>query len=116
VFTWTPESFQNAFTQAVTVVVTDDGLPPLQDAQTFWVRAIPRPVLISITRDADDIEIVWKAIPGQTYRLQHKTSLDDPAWSDVAGDVLAVGPVASKRHSPGPIAQRFYQVALLPPP
>ena len=74
----------------------------------------PRPKITSILASSGTASIVWQAEPGKVYRLQHKGSLE-ASWSDLAGDVTAAGPSATKTDSSiGTAVQRFYRVVLLP--
>jgi hypothetical protein len=54
--------------------------------------------------------IVWTAIPGTTYRVQHKPALDAAGWTDLPGEVTAAGSAASIMDSSPVSAQRFYRV------
>ena len=58
--------------------------------------------------------VSWSAVPGKTYRVQFKRSLDDPFWTDLVGDVTAVLEVASRSDVTPEAASRFYRVMLLP--
>jgi hypothetical protein len=58
------------------------------------------------------VTLAWPAQPGRSYRVQFKDDLDAAAWSDLAGDVTATGPSASRTDSLTN-TQRFYQVVLL---
>jgi hypothetical protein len=59
--------------------------------------------------------ITWAALPGKSYRVQFKSRLQDPEWTDVDGDVAADSTAASKT-DPGAKseAQRLYRVVKLP--
>ena len=54
---------------------------------TFVVAT--QPVIQSITASAGSVTIQWSALAGLSYRLQFKTSLDQAAWTDLPGDVVA---------------------------
>jgi hypothetical protein len=56
--------------------------------------------------------IRWSAVPGGTYRLQFKDSLDSPVWHDL-GDILATASTISATDLVGTAAQRFYRVLLV---
>jgi hypothetical protein len=63
---------------------------------------------------AGPVQIFWSAVPGKEYRVQFKASLSDPAWSDLAGDVMATDTTGFKEDSSaGSAAQRFYRVLLV---
>src|SRR5262249_22194874 len=75
VFSWTPTG--SAGTTHITVQVTDDGWPILSDMKTFAVTVISRPQIESITVSDGTVTLSWSAWPGQMYRVQYKTSLDE---------------------------------------
>jgi hypothetical protein len=75
---------------------------------------VPRPQIQSITRTNSNVTVTWTAISGQGYRLQSSTNLLNTNWLDVAGDVLASGPSASKTDPGATEALRFYRVKVLP--
>ena len=60
------------------------------------------------------ITLQWDANPGETYRVEHKTGLDESTWNDCPGEVTYAGPKASwvepTTASPG---QRFYRVVVI---
>ncbi len=113
-FTWTPLDTQigaNNFT----VTVTDNGIPPLSDSQSFVVTVVSRPQITNVTRAANgDVTLNWTAVPGQNYRVQHKLNLNDTNWIAVPGDVTASSTSASQTDTPGTDTQRFYRIAVLP--
>jgi hypothetical protein len=72
------------------------------------------PNIQSIVRDGDNVALTWQSVPGWTNRVQFKTNLNDSAWNDLPGDVVATGLIASKTNAvPGD--QRYYRVKLLVP-
>jgi D-alanyl-D-alanine carboxypeptidase len=75
---------------------------------------IPAPVLSSPAFNVagNSVTLTWNSSAGLTYRVQYKTSLEDPAWQNVAGDVTATNTTVIKVDS-GLSAQRFYRVLLL---
>ncbi len=95
----------------------DGAASPFFDMPDFSPGAPNRlwdePVLGSLVVDLDNgfATVVWASIPGATYRVQYKNNLDDPAWTDLPGDVVATGTTAMKTDATVPgIAQRFYRV------
>jgi kumamolisin len=73
-----------------------------------------QPLIVSTATSNGTISVVWLATPGRTYRLQSKSSLNAPDWSDLPGDVVASGPTAFKTDNIAPGSQRFYRVVLAP--
>ena len=112
VFTWTPTAGQADTTNQITVIATDDGTPALSASDTFQVVVSLPPYIQSITADASNITITWSAVPGTTYQLQYKTSLEETTWTDLPGTIVATGNTAS-RGLPITDSQRFYRVAVL---
>jgi hypothetical protein len=110
-FSWTPLDSQADTTNYMTVVVTDNGTPPLSDSKNFSVIVRPRPTLQSTEVGDGEFTFNWNAIAGRRYRVQFKNDLSDPAWTD-ATEVLASGSFAT--FSEVPAAQRFYRIIDLP--
>lgn len=72
------------------------------------------PQISGIMRDGDGFTIHWKAQAGTVYRLQYTTSLTNPQWQNVDGDVTAETSVGSKKNSLGSETdQRFYRVVVV---
>ena len=63
----------------------------------------------SIVRTNGGFGFSWNAVSGQSYHIQWKRQLGDPAWNDLT-NITASGNVASFSDSFGQ-SQRFYQVA-----
>ena len=83
------------------------------DLVTLGAVVKPTPIITSTTRSSTNLTLVWRALAGETYRVQSKTDLTQTNWLDVAGDVTATGPNASKVvNSGGP--QLYCRVVLLP--
>jgi hypothetical protein len=111
VFTWTTTPSDANTTNAITVRVTDDGTPALDNAKAFTVTVVSAPTA-DISVAGNVVTISWTAIAGQSYRVQYKDKVDDASWTDLAPDVVAGGPTASTTDTI--ILQRFYRVAVLP--
>ncbi len=112
-FTWTPLDAQAPSTNAVTVRVTDDGTPNLSDSKSFNIIVVARPS-IAATMNAGNPTLSWSAIPGKSYRIQYKNQLTESDWSDLPGDILANGAMASQTDHLGASPQRFYRIVALP--
>ncbi|MCX6904839.1 MAG: lamin tail domain-containing protein, partial [Verrucomicrobia bacterium] len=112
VFAWTPTDAHVRTTNLITVILTDDGSPPMSDQQTFAVIVQARPGLKVGSADGK-VTLAWSAIPGQTYRVQQTEPLNPPDWRDVPDDVIAAGDTVSITYSVDGIAQRFYRILIL---
>jgi N-acetyl-anhydromuramyl-L-alanine amidase AmpD len=113
--TWPTSAAHLNTTNAVTVRVTDTGTPALSDARSFTIVVVGLPVLAAgIT--SNHVVLSWRAIAGQTYRVQAKFELGDAEWTDVT-DVQAAGETATLVDSlelGGLITPRkFYRIRVL---
>jgi hypothetical protein len=113
-FTWTPANNQVPGTNAVTIRVTDNGVPSLSKIQSFSIVVVTAPVIESIVASSGSVTLSWSAVAGRKYRVQFKSALNDPIWSDLPGDVTSAGRTASKSDSMLSATQRSYRVLLLP--
>jgi hypothetical protein len=113
-FTWTPANNEGPATNVVTVRVSKNGLASLSDTKSFNIVIVAVPVIESIVASDGGVTISWSAITGKSYRLQFKSELKEPNWTDLSGDVLATGSKAAKTDTETSGAQRSYRVALLP--
>ncbi|MCX6904374.1 MAG: lamin tail domain-containing protein, partial [Verrucomicrobia bacterium] len=113
VFAWTPAEAQIGSTNFVTVIVSDDGLTPMSDQQTFRLIVAARPSLQIISTNGT-VALTWSAIPGQVYRVQQTDQLNPASWTDLPGEVTAVGDTASKTDPMDALSQRFYRILVRP--
>jgi hypothetical protein len=113
-FTWPPGVAPANTTNLLTVTVTDNAVPALNDTRNFTVILLPAPSFTGTTFDGAKFHLTWSAIPRVRYRVQSKTDLGEPRWQDLAGDILAVSSTAFYEDMPGPETQRFYRVMVLP--
>jgi autotransporter-associated beta strand protein len=111
VFTWATTTSDANTTNAVTVRVTDDGTPALDDSKSFTVTVVSAPTA-DIAVSGNVVTISWTSIAGQSYRVQYKDNIDDASWTDLSPDVTASGSTASTTDTT--TSQRFYRVAVLP--
>jgi hypothetical protein len=114
VFAWTPGDADANTTSSITLRVTDNGSPPLDDAKTFHVTVVSRPMITAVGISNDVVIVTWSALTGQVYRLEYLTNLEDTNWNGVPPDVTSIGTSASQTDPSGLGAQRFYRVMLVP--
>ena len=112
-FTWTAPANQASSTNAVIVRVVDNGVPSLSDTTTFNIVVISPPAIESISGTAGGVVLIWSALEGWTYRVQYKSDLNEPTWTDLPDDVIATGSIATKTDSLISTPQRYYRVVLL---
>ncbi|MCX6630462.1 MAG: Ig-like domain-containing protein, partial [Candidatus Solibacter sp.] len=113
VFRWTPGESYIDTTNSVTVRVADNGTPSLDDAKSFLIAVVARPLIESISLSNNIVWLTWSAISGQTYRVQFKEAWENPHWTNVAPDVRASGSTVSATNNVGSAAQKFYRGMLV---
>jgi hypothetical protein len=72
----------------------------------------PSPLIQSLRVINGVAAITWSAVPGGSYRLQYRDSLDAGFWHDMT-DISATSIAITVTDSFGGAAQRFYRVLLL---
>jgi hypothetical protein len=77
------------------------------------VGGVSPPSFSSIMLTNGVATLSWYAISNRQYRVQFRTDLASSGWSDLAGDVKAMGETATKTDSIGGTA-RYYRLVLLP--
>jgi hypothetical protein len=113
-FTWTPTAQQTPSTNALTVRVTDSGVPPLSAARSFTVFVVGPPRISGITPPNNSmVTLTLPAIPGKTYRVEYKNTLSAAEWTPLGGDRLATSATLIIEDNIGAQPQRFYRVLLL---
>jgi hypothetical protein len=86
------------------------------DYQEFLAGTNPRndaSILRAITvatAGASPKQVIWSAVPGRTYAVQYKDSLEEP-WSTLAGTVRASAFTAAKLDTTA-VPNRFYRIVL----
>jgi len=78
------------------------------------LQLIPEFSIESVSVTNGVVVITWSAVPGRSYKLQYKDTLEGTNWNDVPPNLVATGSKASLTDTVGVAAQRFYRVALLP--
>ena len=76
------------------------------------VEVRPPPPNLTATAVGGSVALSWLSYPGKTYRVQYKAALSAASWSNLAGDVIGSGSVATKTDVPG-TGPRFYRVLVL---
>lgn len=76
------------------------------------LEEVPTAVPVLVGRaDRDVVELGWSTQPGKTYHLQFKDDLNETAWRNLPGDVLALDTFTTKTHAIGRSqGKRFYRV------
>jgi hypothetical protein len=113
VFSWTPTAAQAPGVNLITVRVTDDGSPALDDSETIAVTVYAAPRFTSFQRAGDDVSFVFRTVPQRTYRIEFKNELNAALWTQLGSDVTANGESLIINDSVTNAPQRFYRVRQL---
>ncbi|MGO8681474.1 MAG: DUF3616 domain-containing protein [Limisphaerales bacterium] len=85
------------------------------DMVAFGAVVKPSPIITAVTRAGATFTIHWRALKGETYRVQSAADSRLADWTDLPGEVIATEPDASKVVDlSGP--RCFYRIALTPNP
>jgi hypothetical protein len=115
---WVPSEAQAPSTNLITVVVTDDGQPPLSATKSFTVvvtRAdiAPPPTITSVSVSDGVALLNFTSVSNHVYRLQFKSELTDTNWTDVLPDITATNSTATCTNACGAADQRFYRLQVV---
>jgi hypothetical protein len=114
VFNWTAPYSESLLTNTFTILVTDNGIPPLSNSKNFDVVVVPLPKASGMASSGDGtLTITWQTFPGKTYQVQVKNSLEEVHWTNLGEPIVASGtslPIISN-HSAQP--QCFYRILQL---
>jgi hypothetical protein len=113
-FTWTPTASQVPSTNVVTVRVTDNGIPPLSQSQTFRVTVALAPELSGAVLSGNLSHFDWLAGFGQTYQLEYKEDLTAVSWIPFGSPVAGSGQNVTITNNPGTSTHRFFRLRILP--
>ena len=114
-FTWLTTPGGPPSTNLITVRVTDNGTPPLSDAKTVALVVAAPPRFTAVSRPSTgQIQISFPTLPGQTYQVQFKDQLTDPAWTPLGAPVAGNGTTVTQFDDPSSHPQRFYQLHARP--
>lgn len=113
-FAWQPGAAYVNTTNGFSLSVADAGSPALSATQSFTITVRPPLQIETIDVTGPVVTVNWSAIPGTAYYLQWNDSLLANSWSNLPGQVIALGPIATKQDSLPGNAQRFYRVLLAP--
>ncbi len=90
------------------------GITTKATANCFGPVSAVTPAITVVTMADGWATVSWTATPGTVYTLQAKTSLADPNWVSIPGNVTASGSTASKSEAVGASSHRFYRVMVVP--
>ena len=99
--------------QLASIVFQDFGnLPAYIDENGYVEPALPKVLDISEIGTPSTV-ITWRSVPGHTYRVQYKNSLNDLYWSELYPDVTAWDTTMSITDDTTSGSERYYRVVLM---
>ena len=91
-------------------------IPQFKKFRSDWVTlgpvVTPQPVFKGVQCAGGSCVLTWYSVAGLTYRVQSKPALTNAAWSNVAGDVTALGALSSKSILLNGATQQFFRVVI----
>jgi len=110
-FTWPTTSDDAETYHTITVMVTEDGIPPRSDTNTFTIVLLDAPTIRDFALSDTNFVVSWSAVPGLVYYVQFASSLTGP-WTNLPDYVLATNTIAYKEDNTTPtgVTNRFYRV------
>jgi hypothetical protein len=75
VFDWMSGDAYASATNSITIVVIDNGLPPLKDAKSFAVAVVSQPLFGSVALSNNIVAMTWSVIADQTCQSQYNNDL-----------------------------------------
>jgi len=85
--------------------------PPTAGRPNTMTTPLIHVEVVSLTDTS--VTLSWNTVAGRTYRVQFKSDLSEPSWTDLAGDVT--GDAATATKVDGSItgaSQRFYRIVI----
>ncbi len=103
--------------------IYNDGVPNKRQPYPFfrksrsdWVllgpEVKPAPIIVSSSIEPGRVTLTWRALTGETYRVQACADLAHAVWGDLTGDVRAPGPYVTQTLATDPARQQYYRVIL----
>jgi hypothetical protein len=98
------------------VVATYDGNDneSIPSNEVSYSMPYTPPAFSSIELQNGQVVMTWDAVPGRTYQIQFKTTLNQTDWQPLGDAVTTIDSSASFSDSPGLDDQRFYRLVTIP--
>jgi hypothetical protein len=113
-FSWTTTNAVAPGTNAITVRVTDNGVPPLNYSRLFYVVVQPTPQLGNVQYTADQLTLSFASLLGQTYQLQFKDNLGDAVWIPLGSPAAGTGASLELSDALTGQTERYYRLIIMP--
>jgi hypothetical protein len=113
VFSWTPNSGEAPGPYPVTVVATDNGVPPLSADKTFTITLLAEPRLGVGISSGTSVTLTWQSTPTARYRVEFSDDLASGIWNPAGGDQVGTGGLFSVQADLSATQQRFFRLVIL---
>jgi hypothetical protein len=75
--------------------------------------SVPLPVQMNFQIEGTNLFLNWSGVVGQTYQLEYKSNLTDPAWTPLGNPVTGAGGTLTLTNTFGASTQRFFRLLLV---
>jgi hypothetical protein len=75
--------------------------------------SVPVPVPLTVQASGTNLFLNWPGVTEQTYQLEYKNNLTDPAWTSVGNPVTGTGGSLTLTNNSGVSSQRFFHLRLV---
>jgi hypothetical protein len=75
--------------------------------------SVPLPMPINIQTSGTNLFLNWPTVTGQSYQLEYKNNLTDPAWTSLGSPVTGTGGTLTLTNNFGDSLQRFFRLRLV---
>jgi len=110
-FTWTPTNAPS--TNALSIVVTDSGIPNLSATQSFTVIVLP-PQLGNIQVTGDQFSFTWLALASRHYQVEYKEALGAADWVPLGPSMTETNGLLTFTNAISASRQRYFRLRVLP--
>jgi hypothetical protein len=111
---WTPTAAQAPSTNTLTVVVADNGVPPLSASNAFTVVVLPFAESVSISVNDGALILSWSSIQGTGYQIQFADQINATGWTTLGSNQLGTGGVLTVNIGEANSHHCFYRVISSP--
>ena len=111
-FAWTPAAAPA--TNNIGVVVTDNGAPNMNAAQTFTVVVAPVPAVAGGRVNGNEFIFNWSAFAGQQFQVEFKDDLNQADWVPLGDPLTGAGGVLWFTNVLDEATQGFFRLRVLP--
>ncbi len=75
--------------------------------------SVPLSVPLNVQASGTNLFLTWPGVAGQTYQLEYKNNLTDPAWTPVGNPVTGTGGTLTLTNNSTASSQRFFHLRLV---